>query len=820
MKPTEVAAFLKLLRYALPVSKLWGMSGNKSFRLSLAFCTLLSYGHVNEVKGYSVQQIYYFTNSYPAPTDLTLGTDGAFYGTSSTGGDSGNGFIFKVTTNGIITTVASFTGNNGAMPSRSLVLASDGALYGTTSLGGAFSRGTVFRVTNMGVLTTLISFTGSTGPYIGDTPTGLGLGKDGALYGCTYVGPFRLTIDGQFSSLGTFNSATTGVFPTTGLTQGPDDAFYGTTIINGPLGYGTVFRVTQSGALTAIAAFDRTNSGMNPQAKLLLGFDGALYGTTISGGTNNGGTIFKCTTNGTLTTLYHFAVEAGGNGYNPKAGLVQRDDGVLYGVATAGGNPSMPSGTVFRVTTDGTVTRLLAFSQTNGWAPISTLIFGPGGRLYGTTAAGGIANAGTVFQITIDGTLTTLASFRPAGGVGPKTSVTQGPDGTLYGTTDRGGSNGLGTIFGLSLSGTLTLSIPFDGINGATPSSPPILGADGNLYGLTFGGGHYGYGTFYRATTNGLLTALMSFDETNGVWPMGPLCLGNDGAFYGTTKAGQGPVSGTVFRVTTNGDLTTLAPFDAPHGAYPQNGVIQGADGAFYGTTDGGGTYNAGVVFRVSSNGLLTTLASFNPGANLGQYGDGTLVQTRDGTLYGTTSSGGSGGFGTVFKLTTNGTFSIIKPLQNADPHSPSGPIVLGPDGAIYGTANGGGAFQQGGLFRISTNGSLTTLISFGGNVLQGFGPSGLFLGAGNRLYGTGGGVFSVDLSSYFLGPPVKQATSRVLSFSVIPAAVYFVQRATDLNGSWTNIATVGGAATLSGTGQYTDTAPPWPGAFYRLMLR
>jgi uncharacterized repeat protein (TIGR03803 family) len=388
----------------------------------------------------------------------------------------------------------------------------------------------------------------------------------------------------------------------------------------------------------------------------------------------------------------------------------------------------------------------------------------------------------------------------------------------------------MGTIFGLSPNGTLVMSVSLDGVNGSGPSSPLILGADGNLYGTAGRGGVWDEGTFYRVTTNGALTALASFDYfSSGANPGGPMAIGSDGAFYGTANNGGSSYVGTVFRATTNGSLTAIASFDNTHGADPQNGLIRGADDAFYGTTTVGGTNDAGVVFRVTMNGVLSTVTSFNPAANLGGYGRSTLVQSKDGILYGTTynTSAGYSGYGTVFKVTTNGVFNKIATLLGF-PHEsyPTGPLVIGPDQALYGTTISGGQYGVGTLFRVTTNGAITTLISFWGNI-NGEGPvSGLMLGQKNKLYGTcsdgqgyAGTVFSFDLSSYFLGPPIKQGNTRVLSYSVIPTALYRMQRAGNPDGPWSNLGTAGTSAS-SGIGQYTDTSPPATNAFYRLIFR
>jgi uncharacterized repeat protein (TIGR03803 family) len=212
---------------------------------------------------------------------------------------------------------------------------------------------------------------------------------------------------------------------------------------------------------------------------------------------------------------------------------------------------------------------------------------------------------------------------------------------------------GDGTVFKVTTNGALTTLVAFYGANGEQPNAL-TLGTDGNFYGTTQRGG-LGAGTVFRMTTNGAWTTLADFGG-NGSIPYGGLALGSDGNFYGTTW------SGTVFKVTTNGALTTLADFGGTNGGYPTAGLTLGCDGSFYGTTaDGGSSYVPGVnagygtVFRVTTNGILTTLASFN-GAN-GAGPTTSLTLGNDGSFYGTTEEGGisnsayPSGMGTVFRL-------------------------------------------------------------------------------------------------------------------------------------------------------------------------
>jgi uncharacterized repeat protein (TIGR03803 family) len=366
------------------------------------------------------------TNGAYPEANLTLGPDGNFYGTTEAGGTNNDGTIFKVTTNGTLTTLVNFNGINGANPLDALTLGPDGNFYGTTEYGGntvgdtsfnaGMGGGTVFQVTTNGTLTTLVNFAETNGvsPH-----AGLALGPDGNFYGATSDGiVFKVTPDGTSTTLTNFNGDN-GASPFASLTLGPDGNFYGTTESGGSAGGGTVFELTTNGILTTLVNFDGTNNGVSPQAGLTLGPDGNFYGATLQsyfmpftpfpGLTINlpsgNGTIFQVTTNGVLTTLVDF--DNYDAGITPIAGLTLGQDGNFYGTTFTGGGNGL--GTLFRVTTSGTLTTLVNFNNTNGAYPIGGVTFGPDNNLYGTASSGGIGNNGTVFELGPQPGLITLA---------------------------------------------------------------------------------------------------------------------------------------------------------------------------------------------------------------------------------------------------------------------------------------------------------------------------------------------------------------------------------------------------------------------------
>jgi uncharacterized repeat protein (TIGR03803 family) len=687
------------------------------------------------------------------PGGLTLGSDGNFYGTTSEGGDfwdSGNegyGTLFRVATNGTLTSIHSFsatypihTNSDGAVPSGGLVLGPDGNLYGTSAYGGSYGAGTVFQLTTNGVLTTLASFDGINGnPY-----AGLRLGNDGNFYGMTTyllnaaIGTlFRVTTNGMLTTLASFDFGDgwpADEFILSGVTLGSDSGFYGTVLIRTVHGlddyavYGKAFRVTMNGVLTTIPIFEDDFYTWETTSDLTLAGDGNLYGIVTHG--YGSGFVFQLTTNGILTAIADL-----GDRIPSLGALTLASDGSLYGT-TVNGNSSQYA-SVFRVTTNGVLATLFSLTDPQGSFP-SDLTQAGNGNFYGTTARGGVFNAGTVFQLTTNGAFTMLTSFRGTNGAGPYGDLAPGSDGNFYGTTSGGGEVNEGTVFRVTPDGILTTLASFFGAtNGANPHAGLTLGPDGNFYGSTqLGCGQYG--GLFRVTTNGTLTALASFPYTNGAFPEAKLALGSDGNFYGTSVEGgantdgYGRGLGTVFRVTTNGVLTTLVSFDDTNGAFPSAGLTLDPDGNFYGTTADGGDFGVGTVFRVMTNGSLTTLASFH--RTNGAYPQAALTLGSDGNFYGTANGGGITnlttpyGYGTVFQVTTNGVLTTLVSFGWTNGVSPYAALTLGSDGNFYGTAADGGGHGFDGLiyclrhgvsiqsFGMTTNGFQLNTLNVGGS--------------------------------------------------------------------------------------------------------
>ncbi len=356
------------------------------------------------------------------------------------------------------TTLWQFTGGaDGGMPRAGLVQDGAGNFFGTTQEGGASGSGTVFSISFSGNLTNLWSFTG--GIDGGSPVAGLVLGNDGSFYGTTASGGvngwgtvFRITPAGTLTTLWQFDHDTNGANPVAGLVLGNDSNFYGTTLNGGPSRRGTLFQITSAGTLTTLYDFPDILNGGNPGSGLVQGSDGNFYGSTRNGGLFDAGMTFTITSAGTLNWLSSFVGIPDDNGGANT--LVQGSDSNFYGTTFGGGGSF--KGTVFTFNSQGTFTTLSSLSKDA--APAAGLVQGSDGDFYGTTSLGG-TGFGALFKITSAGTLTMLHNFQGgAEGANPVAGLVQGTDGNFYGTTALGGTNDVGTVFQFIPPCTYTLS--------------------------------------------------------------------------------------------------------------------------------------------------------------------------------------------------------------------------------------------------------------------------------------------------------------------------------------------------------------------------
>lgn len=434
----------------------------------------------------------------------------------------------------------------------------------------------------------------------------------------------------------------------------------------------------------------------------------------------------------TLTPLWQFI--GGDYGASPNSPLIQATDGYLYGTTYDGAIFETGNGIIFRISPAGGLTNLHILAGSDGTESFG-VIQATDGNLYGTTLDGGPNGVGSVFRLSSDGSFTNIYFFTGAtDGAGPVSRLVQGTDGCLYGTTTTGGDFGNGTVFRVSLTGVFTNLYSFTtgagGWHGAYANNL-VRGNDGYLYGTTsFGGSTNGSGSgmVFRIGPDGGFSNLWSFTGgSDGGNPYDGLSLGSDGNFYGTTEEGGNFQQGTVFRISPGGTLTNLWSFTGgSDGARPTGGLLQGSDGNFYGVAALGALGN-GNIFRISPGGSLTNLYSFTNGSD-GSDPSHALVQDTGGNFFGTTDYGGADNLGALFKLTVplNSTANQISSIAVAgNDHIIAVPSVAGESYQLQlsSSLNPANWVNVPGVSVTNSIGALLTLTNFGGAV----GPQGFY---------------------------------------------------------------------------------------------
>ncbi|HEX4825929.1 MAG TPA: choice-of-anchor tandem repeat GloVer-containing protein [Candidatus Polarisedimenticolaceae bacterium] len=449
---------------------------------------------------------YAATGQFPA-TALIEGAGGFLYGTTSYGGGlSAYGTAFKIGLDGaLFTTLTTFqyqaTSDNLSDRTGGVILGGDAMLYGTTPGDSETGAGRIYRLNVDGSGFELIFSNFSLYPDMteggGEPGPGVIEGHDGWLYGVAYAGGlfdsgtvFKVRTDGTGFTVLKDLYPTTGSHPSGALVQAADGTLFGTTLVGGNPGDGTIFRLETDGSgFSVVNTFRRVTTGAYPTG-LTIASDGRLYGTTREGGSSNSGIVFRANIDGTgLSVLKQLGGTSGGR---PLAPVVQGLDGSLYGTTTNGSNVA---GTMFTLHTDGS-----GFATLLDRGSDKRLAQAPDGMFYATIDAG-YQNSGYIYRVRPDGSgYSVLHTFPVAGeGINPA-GIMLAADGRLYGTTMGGGFDDAGTLYGLNIDGSgFSSLVEFERVlQGQLPESPLIQGTDGVLYGTTARGGSAGGGTVFR----------------------------------------------------------------------------------------------------------------------------------------------------------------------------------------------------------------------------------------------------------------------------------------------------------------------------------
>lgn len=543
---------------------------------------------------------------------------------------------------------------------------------------------------------------------------------------------------------------------------------------------------------------------LSPLGFTVMDGQGSLWGTGF-GGSQNKGAIFKITAPNDDLEIITVVDFDGANGSFPLEGLVSDGAGHFWGMTSSGGAENL--GTIFKVNVaTGVLSTVASFSGANGGQPSGRLVSDGAGNFWGTTGLGGANNFGTVFKVnTSSGILTAVASFDEVKGKGSPGQLTNDGVGNLWATTGSDYENNLGTVFKVNIaSGILSTVVIFTGPNGDHPNPELINDGAGNLWGTTARGGIHtmhgpgtGPGTVFKIDTLAdTFTTVVSLTSNSGDSPSGGIFSDGAGHLWGLTSRGGSFNAGTIFKVNmASGALSIIHHFPLPESGSSRFGktkLVPDGAGNLWGTTLRGGEGNDGTIYKVNmASGALTFFSRvtsitdlYNDGAGnfwgtsrfrneifkfniaTGQrtgfstgleYENGSnprssLVSDGTGHLWGVAESGGTSGFGTLFKIHAETGFLTV--LHNFDGSNGKIPKRLVRDGLgnLWGLLRDGVGIDLGALFRVDTaTGEVTPVVSFDGAngripSLSEFDENGLIWGmtlaGGNADFGT---IFKVD---------------------------------------------------------------------------
>lgn len=671
--------------------------------------------------------LYTTPGKSPQYTQLLQATNGKLYGMTQLGGTSDKGVLFEYDpATGVYIKKLNFNGTNGGTPYGGLIQATNGKLYGMTNTGGANNLGVLFEYDlTTSTYTKRVDFAGSSN---GANPRGnLFQATNGKIYGMTGAGGLSatgiifefdpatnvLTKKIDFSSI-----ANDGRYGYGSFVQAANGKLYGLTLSGGTSSRGTIIEFDPATS-TYAKKFDFTGpTGDTPYASLVKATNGKLYGTTVTGGTSNGGVIFEYDPATNTTTK---KIDLNGslvvNGSAPFGGLIQAANGKFYGVTSNGGANS--GGVLFEYDlSSNTYTRKVSFDGVNGSTPFGTLMQATSGKLYGMTSTSN-AGAGALFEYDPStAVLTKKFDFQTAGnGSGPTGELVQGLNNKLYGTTSTGAP---GVLFEFDPT-TLAFNkkVDFVDVNGTNPQGGMIR-VGNKLYGTTTSGGTSSYGVLFEYDlSSNTYTVKQNFDYANGYSAYGRLTATADGMLYGMTHGGGANGGGVIFEYNIATDvLTKKADFSASTGISPFGSLTLAANGKYYALASGGGANNQGTLFEYDRSTSTITKKIDLAGASNGEYPYGGLTAASNGKLYGMTSSGGANGNGALFEYDPS-TSALTKKADFTSATTGSGPqgtLALSGNGKLYGLTQSGGALGLGTFFEYDpVTGVLTKKVDLAG---------------------------------------------------------------------------------------------------------
>jgi len=645
--------------------------------------------------------------------NLIINLCSEFYGITAGGGEYNVGTIFKTDENGEnLKVIKDFTIDiEGTYPTGYLCKAKNGKLYGMTTEGGLNNGGVIFEwdpITN-----TYIKKLDFNWSEKGGAPEGnLLFTNNGKLYGMTSAGGANYygvifewdPLTDVFTKKYDFDGKENGGYPIGSLLQADNGKLYGTAYFGGANGHGILFEwdpITDK--FTKKMDFNEEN-GSKPHCTLIKSTNGKLYGLTPFGGTYNQGVIFEWDP---VTNIYIKMVDFNGieKGRNPFGSLMQASNGEIYGMTNYGGVND--DGVLFEwdPMTNIFIKKVDFDVIEKGWYPSGSLMQATNGKLYGMTAGydrygygsnyAGKELYGTLFEWdpATNNYLKLIDFNGKEKGLNPHGALIQTDNGKLYGMTNEGGASNCGVIFEWDIeTNAYTKKIDFNhSFNGHNPYGPIVQSNNFKLYGTTYKGGTNGYGVIFEWDTRAnTYTKKFDFSETDQYIS---LTLANNGKLYGIApkggENGQGMIS--EWDPVTNLYSIKYEFNEAEYGRYPKGILMQAANGKLYGVTtilEGSGLHNNWTIFEWDpSNNTYTKKLDLDSVEHEGINPTGHLIQTDDGTIYGTTISGGINCGGFLFEYDPDSNIYNEKFKFCESCYYPYSPLIKVNNGKLYGMA-------------------------------------------------------------------------------------------------------------------------------------
>ena len=620
-------------------------------------------------------------------------------------------------------------------------------IWGMTQHGGQNDGGIIFKTDGNGNnFQTVFSFPRIDGrdPYSGVTEYSngnlYGVTSEGGFYNCGTIYEFDPKTDTYTKKIDL--DTMLGIAPNGYIFLAADENFYGTTIGGGVNGFGTIFKYNPAtGTITKIFDFDRTFSGEAAIGSFVQASNGKLYCTTFLGGVNSYGVLFSFDP---VANIYNKILDFDGttNGKYPREGMILASDGMLYGTAGYGGSHGF--GILYQLNPiTETFVKKFEFDTATVGSPEGYLMQASNGLIYGLSEFGN--NGGQLFEFNPVTDSLTEKTHSFSAGMRPNGKLTEVNNGVLIGMALSGGINNAGVIFEYNINtNTFSVRYDFDFINGTGPYGSGIYKTNGGrFFGTATTGGLFDGGTFFEYDpATYLFDKKYDFDfSPDGTRPSSSFILSSAGKLFSMTTNGGLNNVGVLFEYDplTNNYIKRVDFERSTTGAIPEGNLVEASNGKLYGMASQGGVNDDGVLFEYDPvTYTFLKLADFDS-ISTGLNPLGNLIEAGNGLLYGLTYSGGLNNSGTLFEynISTNSITKKIDFVGTTNGSFPTGSLFNATDNFLYGMTSTGGLNDYGVIFRFDPLTDMyTKLFDFDRTNTGGRPLGSLIEASNNKLYG------------------------------------------------------------------------------------